>query len=131
MNTTQQEADDLYEHRNDPEEWAEEAEQLTVKKTSSEVVSFRLSSDELDLVEEAAAARGQSLSEFIREAVRTSLHGIPPQLPSAVALGSSAERLMAHVSHGWWNPQSTSSDAETVDSARFPDYPPTTQHLLG
>lgn len=130
MSAAQREADELYQRRHDPNEWAEEAEEVKVKKSRSEVVSFRLPSEDLDRIEEAAAARGQTLSELIREALRASLDGTPYQLPSLVALESSAERLLAHVSHGQWSQQSTSSGSETVSSEAFPDYPPTTQHVV-
>ncbi len=73
---TEQGADDLYEHRNDPDEWDDQPVEIEVRPAGSEVVSFRLSSDELDRVVEAAQAAGESLSQFVREALSARLE--PP-----------------------------------------------------
>ncbi len=67
---------ELWEHRHDPEEWSEEAEEIEARPTGSTVVSFRLPWEEYEELEEAAAAKGESLSEFIRKALRGRLHGI-------------------------------------------------------
>jgi hypothetical protein len=67
---------ELWEHRNDPEEWSEEAVDIEARPTGSTVVSFRLPWEEYEALEEAATARGESLSEFIRKALRIRLEGI-------------------------------------------------------
>jgi hypothetical protein len=67
---------ELWEHRHDPEEWSEEAEEIEARPTGSTVVSFRLPWEEFEELEEAAAAKGESLSEFIRKALRIRLQGI-------------------------------------------------------
>src|SRR5215212_7307244 len=69
-------ADELWEHRNDPDEWSEEAEEVETRPSGSAVVSFRIPWDELEELDEAATAKGESLSEFIRKAVRFRLTGI-------------------------------------------------------
>lgn len=66
-------ADDLYENRYDPDEWDEQPIQIEVRPTGSEVVSFRLPADELDRIVEAAEKSGESLSEFVRGALRDRL----------------------------------------------------------
>ncbi len=67
------EADDLYENRYDPDEWDDLSVQIEVRPTGSEVVSFRLPADELDRIVDAADAAGESLSEFVRGALRDRL----------------------------------------------------------
>jgi hypothetical protein len=69
-------ADELWEQRNDPDEWSEEAEEVETRPSGSAVVSFRIPWDELEELDEAAATKGESLSEFIRQAVRLRLAGI-------------------------------------------------------
>jgi len=44
---------------------------------SPEIVSFRLSADELEAVQLAARAIGESVSEFIRGALALRVHGVP------------------------------------------------------
>jgi hypothetical protein len=68
--------EELWEHRHDPEEWGEEAVEIEARPTGSTVVSFRLPWEEYETLEDAVSAKGESLSEFIREAVRIRLQGI-------------------------------------------------------
>lgn len=77
---TEQGADDLFDHRNDPDEWDDEPAEIDVRPTGSEVVSFRLPSDELDRVMEAARAIGESLSQFVREALNDRLESLEETL---------------------------------------------------
>ena len=65
--------EELREHRHDPKEWGEEAVEIEARPTGSTVVSFRLPYGEYEVLEDAATAKGESLSEFIREAVRMRL----------------------------------------------------------
>jgi uncharacterized protein (DUF1778 family) len=67
--------EELWEHRHDPEEWGEEAVEIEARPTGSTVVSFRLPYEEYEALEVAASERGETLSEFIREAVRLRLQG--------------------------------------------------------
>jgi hypothetical protein len=69
-------ADELWEHRNDPDEWGEEAEEIETRPSGSAVVSFRIPWDELEELDDAATERGESLSEFIRKALRYRMQGI-------------------------------------------------------
>jgi hypothetical protein len=76
MNNEKEPAEELWEHRNDPDEWSEEAEEIETRPSGSAVVSFRIPWEELEKLDEAAAAKGESVSEFIREALRIRLQGI-------------------------------------------------------
>lgn len=67
-------AEELYEHRNDPGEWGEEAEQIEVKPRRSSVLSFRLPPEELDALERDMERTGETLSEYIRTALALRLH---------------------------------------------------------
>lgn len=59
--------------RDDPDEWSDAAAEFNVRPRRTEVVSFRLPQAELDELEAAADAAGESLSEFIRGAVELRL----------------------------------------------------------
>jgi len=63
------EAREIYEHRHDEGEWSEEAVPVSVRPTRTSVVSFRLPSEEFDVLEAAARAAGESLSEYVRRAI--------------------------------------------------------------
>jgi hypothetical protein len=110
------EIQELLEHRDDDGEWEEEAEPVTVK-TGSEVVSFRLSSDELDALAESAEQRGESLSEYIRAAIALRLHGTP--IGPAVEVSSGATRLTirSHIVVG---------GSRVAEGSFVPDVPPMT-----
>jgi hypothetical protein len=82
-------AEELWEHRNDPDEWEGEAEEIESRPSGSAVVSFRLPWEELETLDEAATARGESLSEFIREAVRIRLRAFT--IAEQVALATIVE----------------------------------------
>ena len=66
---------EIWAHRDDPEEWGEEAEDIQVRPSRSSVVSFRLPREELAEIEQARAHTGESLSEFIRGALALRLYG--------------------------------------------------------
>jgi hypothetical protein len=68
-------AEELWEHHNDPDEWSEEAEDVETRPSGSAVVSFRIPWEELEELDEAATESGESLSAFIRQAVRLRLGG--------------------------------------------------------
>jgi hypothetical protein len=71
----QQLATELYERRSDPDEWEDTPTEVRVQPARNEVVSFRLPSDQLNLVEELADEAGQSISEFLRNAVLAYIRG--------------------------------------------------------
>lgn len=62
-------AKELVASRDSTDEWEDEPSQVEVRPRQSEVVSFRLSSDELDALESAAKVAGESISEFLRTAL--------------------------------------------------------------
>lgn len=87
---TEQGADDLYEHRNDPDEWDDQRVEVGVRPADREVVSFRLPSDELDRLVEAAQAAGESLSQFVRTALSARLAPSGQALKRTLTSGSPA-----------------------------------------
>ena len=91
---------EVWEHRNDPEEWGEEAENIEVRSNPSSVVSFRLPSKEFTLLEQARAQTGESLSEFIRNALAMRLHGRPIESVVEVTYGGPKELVVYGVIPG-------------------------------
>jgi len=69
-------ARELHDHRHDPDEWAEEAEPVRARPMGSSVVSFRMPTDEFYALQEVALASSESLSDYIREAVRMRRLGV-------------------------------------------------------
>jgi len=105
-------ARELYESRNDPDEWSEEAEEIEVKPRRSSVLSFRLPPEELDALEQAMAQTGESLSEYIRGALALRLH-TDATMPMLGTLGITSgiyysgldeseptQKLMSHIARG-------------------------------
>jgi len=84
--------------RNPDKSWDETPAELRVKPSGSEVVSFRLPTEELNRLEAAASALGETISQFIRAAITLRLEGgaqlspffdrIDPGAMSVVVLGS-------------------------------------------
>lgn len=68
---------ELQEGRDRPGSWSEEPERIEVKPQATQVLSFRLSLDELEVLQEAAKELGESVSEFIRAALALRIHGVP------------------------------------------------------
>jgi hypothetical protein len=60
-------------HRDDPNEWEETGEVVTPQPTGMVVYSLRLPAAELDALKTDAQARGATVSELIRGAIRTHL----------------------------------------------------------
>lgn len=111
-------AAELHRHRHDEGEWADEPERVEVRARRTEVVSFRLPSEELDKLEEAAQAAGESLSEFVRGAVALRVHGEP--VGPAVEIMSQDGGLILR-SHLIPSGHSEASEAEI--EGFVPDYP--------
>lgn len=82
--TSADEARELYEHRDDPDEWEEEAVPMRVRPSRTAVVSFRLPKNELDALERAAADAGESLSDYLRKAVALRQRGGAPAFLTVV-----------------------------------------------
>ncbi len=80
--------EEIWKHRDDPEEWGEEATDIKARPSRSSVVSFRLPIEELDAVEEAAERNGESVSQYIRGALALRLHEETAGSPAAIMYGS-------------------------------------------
>ncbi|MFA5890851.1 MAG: hypothetical protein WDA27_07860 [Actinomycetota bacterium] len=91
---------ELYEHRRNAGEWSEEASAITVAKTTTEVVSFRLSTAELDELESSARVTGESLSAFIRKAIAIRIHGEPIGPAVQISFGAQSLYVQSHVVTG-------------------------------
>lgn len=74
-------AEELHRLRKDSSAWEDEPTRITVGERKTEVVSFRLPSEELDQLEEAAAAAGESLSQYVRRALRARMGRSGPSRP--------------------------------------------------
>lgn len=104
------------------EHWDEQPEQIEVKRRTSEVVSFRLPSDEFDRLEDAASASGETVSQFIRNAIALRLEGQVFVAPSLDWVGSGVMTFIVRNLYG-----GSSTEVEPVDSfVELPDYPPLT-----
>ncbi|WP_420622816.1 hypothetical protein [Candidatus Poriferisodalis sp.] len=91
---TEEGAAELYKHRDDPGEWDDQPVEIDVRPGGSEVVSFRIPTEELDSVTEAARVAGESLSQFVRGALSARLK--PPM--RALARTVTSGPLARHVS---------------------------------
>lgn len=63
------EARALYDHRHDEGEWSDVPVAIEVRPLRSEVVSFRLPTEEMTELETAARTGGESISSFVRKAI--------------------------------------------------------------
>jgi hypothetical protein len=110
--TTSNEARELYEHRNDPGEWEEEPEPIEVRPARTSVVSVRLPRDEMDALEAAAAAAGESLSEYVRKAIAWRLGAVSPTPFSVVnrSVGYAAYQTQTDEFRAWSRPSEAPSE---------------------
>lgn len=110
-------AEELHRMRKDPNAWESEATRITVGGRKTEIVSFRLPADELDELEAAAAAAGESLSQYVRRALR-GLTGRPdaarPEIDVMAGTGSSV----------WVLTPAAGGSARTEGPEQVPDFPP-------
>lgn len=122
-------AEQLYEHRADEGEWDDEPADVRVRPTTTEVVSFRLSGDELDRIQDVARRRGVSLSEFIRKALEHELEGGPLAAFDDVWIGAVKAILGSEWMRHSTRP-SASQEAEFPATYQVvPDFPPTSQNV--
>ena len=84
-------AKELHDQRGDPEEWEDTPARVKVQPARTEVVSFRLPSEQLDVIESLAEQAGQSISEFIRSAVLAYISGETMEPFLDVQSGASGE----------------------------------------
>lgn len=123
-------ADELYAHRNDPGEWEDDPTHIDVKPRQTEVVSFRLASQWVDALENAAAAADETISEFVRRAVIDRIRGDQNEL--SISVDSAIEeggvlRFSAESVRGIRQSHNRSHPAELQD---VPDTPPSFQQLV-
>jgi len=115
-------ARELHESRDDPNEWEEAPTHIESRPSGSQVVSFRMPTDEFELLQGDVEAAGEKLAEYIRKAIALRLHGVP--IGPTVELTSGATRLTIR-SHIVTEARRGSSFAENF----VPDYSPTTASL--
>jgi len=85
---------------------------------SHEIVSFRLSPDELEAVQDAAREVGESLSGFIRGALALRVHGVPVGPAVEITSGGGSVTIRSRLM-----PRSTSENG-AIDV--ISDFPPST-----
>jgi hypothetical protein len=68
-----------HDHRDDPEEWDDDNAVQAPARRLSTVVSVRLDAEEEARLREAAKARGETLSGFIRNAALRVARGVEPR----------------------------------------------------
>ena len=69
MDREDQMAKELEQTRDDPGEWGNDAVEIEVRPSPSQVVSFRLPLEEVELLTSSADALGETLSQFIRKSI--------------------------------------------------------------
>ncbi|MCY3926358.1 MAG: ribbon-helix-helix protein, CopG family [bacterium] len=62
--------EELHAARDEPDEWDEEPAAVRVRPATTSVVSFRMPHSELDRLQSIAGARGESISDFVRDSIR-------------------------------------------------------------
>ena len=68
-----------------------------MKPAGMQVLSFRLSLDELEGLQAAAEAAGESVSEYIRSALALRVHGVPIGPAAEVTFGSGTLTVRSHI----------------------------------
>jgi hypothetical protein len=71
QNQQPQDANELFAHRHDPDEWEEEPEPIVVRPSHTSVVSVRIPTEDLDAIEQIANQRQQTIAEYICAAIKT------------------------------------------------------------
>ena len=112
----------LHETREDTQEWEDGRTEIESRPSGSQVVSFRMPTEEFELLQNDLEATGEKLAEYIRKAIAIRLHGVP--IGPTVELTSGATRLTIR-SHIVTEARRGSSFAENL----VPDYGPATAAL--
>ena len=63
-------AEELHASRDDPDEWDDETAEVHVRPMTTSVVSFRMPHDDLNRLQSISRARGESISDFVRDSIR-------------------------------------------------------------
>ncbi|MBA2609125.1 MAG: ribbon-helix-helix protein, CopG family, partial [Actinobacteria bacterium] len=98
MKTEEEMADEVFAHRHEAGEWAEEPDPIAVRPSGSEVVSVRLPVELVDRLETAASAQGETVSQFVRAAIQARLDGV--QVAAVDRLASNARRMTVRHLYG-------------------------------
>lgn len=124
-------AAELYEHRNDEGEWGEEAVSIKAKPSRTEVVSVRIPSSDLDLIEDLAEQSGESISDFIRGAIALRLRGqvMDPVVGFASGAASNLTVLVRTILKDAGHTALPSHEEFQLD-VEVPDEPPPTVTIL-
>ncbi len=113
-------ARELHEHRDDPEEWSEEAVEATVRPARTAVVSCRFPLDEIEALEQAARTAQESISEYVRNAVKLrQIGGLPNASVQATPGGAYSVQLQIRTNT---TVGSIWSDAPSSSAQRVPEY---------
>ena len=83
-------AEELHASRDDPDEWDDETAEVHVRPMTTSVVSFRMPHDELNRLQSISRARGESISEFVRDSIRVRIGHL-----SDAGAADSGERIAA------------------------------------
>lgn len=112
--------EEIMAHRDDPDEWDEQPEAIEVRPRRTDVVSFRLPTDEMEALEANASAAGETISEYLRKAVALRIYGEP--IGPAVEITTGAKRLVirSHI---------VTSSTRDAPGSFVQDVPPITQAI--
>ncbi len=94
--------------RDDEGEWGDEAVEIDVRPSRTQVVSFRMPLEELETVVAAAKATGETVSEFVRKSImfrlRPGAYGGPfVTIASGVANGIGMVQIAKSPAEAGWN----------------------------
>jgi len=86
--STNQPKDEFFENRNDDSEWGAPIRVSKKKKTLSAMVSIRFSSEEFEIIQNAASNLSMTISAYVREAVidKTRATGFATQLKTGTGM---------------------------------------------
>ena len=82
--------EELHASRDDPDEWDDETAEIHVRPMTTSVVSFRMPHDDLNRLQSISRARGESISDFVRDSIRVRIGHL-----SDAAAADSGERFAA------------------------------------
>lgn len=105
---TEQLANELDEGRGDEGKWKRAAVDIEVKPSRAQVVSFRMPSTEFDEMMQSAEAAGETMSEYIRGAIR--LRNMAMPLVQINQLTGSLSSWSSYVKVGNENPVGESGE---------------------
>jgi len=98
---------ELEQTRDEDGEWSDEAVDIEVRPSATQVVSFRMPLGELETALTVAKASGETLSEFIRNSIARRLAPAPSlpaaQIRSGVASGFFIFQVSTSLADASWN----------------------------